>query len=252
MPEIHDTAVVDVGAELAEDSKIGPFCHVGAHAVIGPGTELVAHATVMGPTQLGARNVVYPYATLGAPPQDRSWAGEPTELVVGDDNVFREQVTVHRGTKKGGGQTLIGSRCLLMVGAHVAHDCRLADDVTMVNLATLGGHVVVGSGAIMGGHVAVAPFSRVGRISFLAGGARVEGNVPPFVIMGGDRARVRALNSVGLKRNGVPEQSERALRRAFRMVWKSKRPIAEGAVAARAEWGDDALVGELLDALEQP
>src|SRR5262249_13787968 len=152
-------------------------------------------------------NRIFPYATLGAPPQDKSHAGEATELVLGDDNVIREQATLHRGTAKGGGITRVGSRCLLMVGAHVAHDCELADDVVLTNLATLGGHVRVLANAVLGGHVAIAPFVRVGRGAFVAGGACVERDVPPFVIAAGDRARVRALNRVGLARMAVPDAS---------------------------------------------
>jgi UDP-N-acetylglucosamine acyltransferase len=166
---------------------------------------------------------------------------------VGDDNVFREQVSVHRGTVKGGGTTRIGSRCLIMVGSHVAHDAVLGDDVVLTNLATLGGHVVIGAGAVLAGHVAIAPFVRIGRSSFLAGGARVERDVPPFVIAAGDRARVRALNEVGLERSGVPLESRRGLSRAFRMIWRSGEPMARGLAAARAELGRDPYVVELLD-----
>ena len=247
---VHPSAVVDAGAELADDVEVGPLCVLGDGVSIGPGTRLVARCTVLGPTRLGARNVVYPGACLGAPPQDRSYDGEPTELVVGDDNVVREQVTVHRGTAKGGGVTRIGSRCLLMVGAHVAHDCVLEDDVTLTNLATLGGHVTVGQGAVLGGHTAVAPFARLGAISFLAGGAMVERDVPPFAIAAGDRARVRALNVVGLKRNGVPEASRQALDRAFKMIWLSGQPVARGLDAVRMELGTDDYVARLVSFLE--
>src|SRR5204863_8003879 len=134
-----------------------PLCHVGAGVVLGEGTELVAQATVLGPARIGQRNRVYPHATLGAAPQDRSYRGEPTGLVVGDDNEFRELTTVHRGTAKGGGSTRIGSGCLFMVGSHVAHDCVVADGVTLANATTLGGHVVVDARVVTGGHVAVAP-----------------------------------------------------------------------------------------------
>lgn len=243
---VHRTAVVDSGAVLADGVVVGPFCHVGSGVVIGPDTELVAHVVLQGPTRIGARNKIHPFACLGAPPQDRSWEGERTSLEIGDENVFREQVTVHRGTAKGGGTTRIGSRCLFMVGAHVAHDAEVGSDVTLTNLATLGGHVEVQDSAVLGGHVAVAPYVRLGRGSFLAGGARVENDVPPFVIAAGDRARVRALNKVGLERMGAPEHSRVVLERAFRMIWKSGEPIASGIVAARAELGHDPWVDELL------
>src|SRR6201999_2688626 len=138
---------------LGEGVVIGPLWYVGPGVELGDGTELVAQATVLGPCRLRRDNRVYPHATLGAPPQDRSWSGERTELVVGDDNEFRECATVHRGTAKGGGTTRIGSECLGMVGAHGAHDCELADGVPLTNYTSLGGHVVVGERAVIGGHV---------------------------------------------------------------------------------------------------
>lgn len=221
---VHSTAVVDSSAELADGVRIGPLCYVGAGVRIDEDTELVAQATVLGPSRIGRRNRIYPHATLGASPQDRSWKGEPTELVIGDDNEFRESVTVHRGTPKGGGVTRVGSGCLLMVGSHVAHDCTVGDGVTLANATSLGGHVVVESAVVTGGHVAVAPFVRVGEIAFAAGGALIERPVPPFVIVAGDRARVRGLNRVGLERRGVPEASRAALDRAFRALFRKGVP----------------------------
>jgi UDP-N-acetylglucosamine acyltransferase len=247
--QIHPSAVVDSGARLGENVVIGPLSYVGPGVELGEGSELVSQATLLGPCRLGARNRVYPHATLGAAPQDRSFDGEPTELVVGDDNVFREGVTVHRGTAKGGGVTHVGSCCLVMAGAHVAHDCRLADNVTLTNQTSLGGHVTVGERAVIGGHVAIAPFVRVGELSFAAGGAMIERDVPPFVIVAGDRARVRALNLVGLVRAGVPEASRTRLERAFRMLWRSGVPIAEASRAAQAEHADDPYVRRLLEFL---
>ena len=239
---IHPSAVVDPGARLGDGVSIGPLCYVGAGVELGPGTELVAQATVLGPCRLGAGNLVYPHATLGTPPQDRTWAGEPTELVIGDHNVFRESATVHRGTVKGGGTTRIGSECLIMVGAHVAHDCQVADGVTLTNYTSLGGHVVVGGRAVIGGHVAIAPFVRVGELCFAAGGAMIERDVPPFVIVAGDRARVRGLNRVGLARGGVPDASRLVLAKAFRMLWRAGEPLAVAARAVEAEYGADPYV----------
>jgi UDP-N-acetylglucosamine acyltransferase len=243
---VHPSAVVERGAELDEGVVVGPFCYVGAGVELGAESELVAHASLFGPARFGNNTRVFPGATLGAPPQDKSHRGEPTRLETGDDNVFREQVTVHRGTERGGGVTRIGSRCLLMVGAHVAHDSKLEDDVVLTNLATLGGHVHVGRGATLGGHVAVAPFVRLGRACFIAGGAMVERDVPPFLIAAGDRARVRAVNRVGLARAGVSEASRRAIEAAYRMIWRSGVPVLQGLAAARAELGTDPCVAELV------
>lgn len=251
MPDVHPTAVVDPGAVLAGDVRIGPLCYVGEGVELGEGTELIAQATVLGPARLGANNRVFPGAVLGAPPQDRTYQGEPTRLEVGDENLFREQVTVHRGTTKGDGTTRVGSRCLFMVGAHVAHDCAIGDNVVLVNLATLGGHVRIGDGAVVGGHAAIAPFVHVGRMCFLAGGAMVEDSVPPFVIVSGDRARVRAVNRVGLSRNGVPDASKRAIERAFRMLYRSGQPRALALAAAGPELAADPYVAELIAFLRE-
>jgi UDP-N-acetylglucosamine acyltransferase len=250
--EIHPTAVVAAGAELADGVVVGPHAVVGDGVAIGPGTRLVASCVVLGPTRLGARNVVHPYAVLGAEPQDRSHAGEPTTLVVGDDNVFREHVTVHRGTAKDRGTTSIGSGCLFMVGAHVAHDVRVGDAVTLTNGTLVGGHAEIGDHVVAGGGSAIAPFSRVGESAFLAGNAMVENDVPPFVIAAGDRARVRALNEVGLRRRGVPEGSRRALAKAFRIVFRSGVPRAQALVTVQRELGADPWVARLVAFLEQP
>jgi UDP-N-acetylglucosamine acyltransferase len=248
---VHPTAVIEPTARLGSDVTIGPLCYVGPDVVLGQGCELQPHATVLGPTVLGSRNVVHAHAVIGGSPQDRTHAGEPTCLEVGDGNVFREHVTVHRGTVKGGGLTRLGSNGLYMVGAHVAHDCRIGDRVTLTNRVSLGGHVVVGDGVICAGHVAVAPFVRLGRLAFIAGGAMVERDVPPFVIAGGDRARVVAINRIGLRRAGVPDESIHALSVAVRTLFRSRRPMAEGARELRTSTTDD-LVRELVESMGDP
>lgn len=250
--EIHPTAVVARGAELADGVVVGPHAVVGDGVVLGAGTRLVASCVVLGPCRIGARNVVHPYAVLGAEPQDRSYAGERTELVAGDDNVYREHVTVHRGTAKDRGTTTIGSGCLFMVGAHVAHDVVVGDAVTLTNGTLVGGHAVLGDHVVTGGGSAIAPFVRVGESAFLAGNAMVESDVPPFVIAAGDRARVRALNEVGLRRRGVPEGSRRALGEAFRILFRSGAPRVVSVATVREELGDDPWVARLVAFLEQP
>lgn len=248
---VHPTAVVEAGACLERGVTVGPLCHVGARVYIESGTELLAQVSIWGPCRLGKNNRVLPFAVLGAPPQDRSFSGEETELVIGDDNVFREHVTVHRGTGRGGGVTRVGSRNLFMVGAHVAHDCSVGNDVVLTNYVSLGGHVRVGDGAVCGGHVAVAPFVRLGDLCFVAGGSLVERDVPPYLVVAGDRARVRSVNRVGLERAGVPLESRRALRRAYWMLYRGSAPIDQAVQAARAELGGDPHVALLLDCVER-
>ena len=250
--DIHPTAVVDRNAELGDEVQVGPYCVIGPSVRIGRATRLVAHVTVLGPCVLGERNEVYPFAVLGAAPQDRGYRGEPTTLVMGDDNIVREHVTVHRGTTKQDGVTRVGNGTMLMVGAHVAHDGVVEDHVTLTNGTMLGGHVHVGAWAITGGGVAIAPFVRVGESAFLAGGAMVERDIPPFMIAAGDRATVRAVNRVGLVRRSVPEASRTAIKRAFRMLYRAAQPQAEAITAVERELGDDPWVARIVAFLRAP
>jgi UDP-N-acetylglucosamine acyltransferase len=238
--------VVEPGARLADGVSIGPFCHVGADVEIGPDTELVAHVCVLGPCRIGEHNRIYPQATLGAAPQDLSYQGERTELVIGDHNQIREGVTLHRGTAKGGGLTRVGSHCLLMVGAHVAHDCQLDDHVILTNQASLGGHVQVEQRVVVAGHAGVMPFVRLGSLSFVAAGSLVERHVPPFVIAAGDRARVRGLNRVGLRRAAVPAPSVHALELAYRHLYGSSAPVLSALDTLPPEWLKDPYVAQLV------
>ncbi|MFT3769034.1 MAG: acyl-ACP--UDP-N-acetylglucosamine O-acyltransferase [Minicystis sp.] len=246
---IHPTAVVAPDATLGAGVSVGPFAIVEAGVQVGEGTRVDAHAILRSGTRLGARNVVHPFAVIGGDPQERTYAGEPTRLEIGDGNVFREHVTVHRGSPKGGGLTRIGSGCLFMAGVHVAHDCLVGDRIELANGTLLAGHVIVGDFVVAGGGVAVAPFVRVGSRAFLAAGAMVERDVPPFVIAAGDRARVRALNRVGLQRSGVPEASRAALERAFRLVFRGDAPRAVAAAALADD--PDPFVRELAAALAE-
>jgi UDP-N-acetylglucosamine acyltransferase len=241
--QIHPLALLAPDVELGEGVTVGPFAVIEPGVVVGDGTRVDAHAVVRSGTRLGARNVVHPFAVIGGDPQERGYGGEPTRLEIGDGNVFREHVTVHRGSVKGGGLTRIGGGSLFMVGVHVAHDCALGDRLELANGTLLGGHVTLGDHVATGGGAAIGPWLRVGTRAFIAAGAMVEADVPPFVIAAGDRARVRALNRVGLARSGVPEASREALARAFRAVFRGAAPRA---VAAAALVGDaDAYVREL-------
>jgi UDP-N-acetylglucosamine acyltransferase len=248
--QIHPSAVVEPGARLADDVRIGPLCHVGADVEIGRGTELVSHVSVLGPSRIGEHNRVFPHAALGAPPQDLSYRGERSELVVGDHNEIREGVTLHRGTAKGGGVTRVGSHCLLMVGSHVAHDCTLEDHVILTNQTSLGGHVHVESRAVSAGHVGVMPFVRLGSLSFVAAGSIVERHVPPFVIASGDRAKIRGLNRVGLRRAGVPSSSLQALKLAFQLIFRGPQPILPALEQLPDELRQDPYVARFLHGLQ--
>jgi UDP-N-acetylglucosamine acyltransferase len=250
-PNIHPTAVVSPNADVSTDATVGPFSIVGDGVVIGAATRLIGHCVVLGPASLGQGNVVFPFAVIGSEPQDRSYAGEATGLQIGDHNVFREHVTVHRGTEKGKGLTRVGSHCLVMSGAHIAHDADVGDHVTLVNATLLGGHVTLESYVTTGGQAAIAPFVRVGESAFIAAGAMVERDVPPFVIAQGDRARVRALNRVGLGRRAVPETSRRALEKAFRKLFRGNGVRSKAVEAVAQELGEDPYVAKLVGFLKR-
>lgn len=241
---IHPTAIVDRRAELDSDVEVGPYCVIGAGVSLSRGVKLLSHAVLEGPTHLGPRVIVHPFAVVGGSPQDRSHRGEPTRLEIGEDTIIRESVTIHRGTAKDRALTRIGARVLLMGAVHVAHDVVIEDDCTIANGCLLAGHSCLEEAVNLGGNVALAPFVRVGAIAFVAAGARVEQDVPPFHVAQGDRARVRALNVVGLERRNVDEASRRALGAAHRAIYGSESPIG---VAAAALESDDPLVRRLVE-----
>jgi UDP-N-acetylglucosamine acyltransferase len=223
MVRAHESSIVDRRAEIADDVEIGPFCHVHAGARIGAGTRLVSHAVVMGNTTLGASNVVFPFTVIGGEAQVRKGpdtTGTRHALEIGDHNVFRESVTVN--TSSGDGVTRIGSHNLFMAGCHVAHDVVVGSRCVVANGVQLAGHVMIEDWVTFGGLAGVAQHLRVGQGAFVAAGAMCERDVPPFVIVQGDRAQVRALNVVGLERRAVPAESIAALRRAFAALWGSR------------------------------
>lgn len=220
---IHGTAIVE-GATLGDDVEVGPYAIVGPGVRLGPGSRVLAHAVLLGHVDTGKNNEFYPFSVVGAAPQHRRHGGD-AGVVLGDDNVVREHVTVHSGTE--GQRTVLGSENLLMVGCHVAHDVRLGSRCTVANGVQIAGHAVIDDYVTFGGLSAVAQHVRIGENAFVAGGAMCERSVPAFVTVQGDRARVRALNVVGLRRRGVPESSIAALRAAFRRVFFGGRPRAE-------------------------
>lgn len=252
MASIHPTAVVHPSVEIAEGVEIGPYCVIGEGVKLGRGTVLHNHVTVLGPAVLGEENVVYPYAVLGAEPQDLKYAGHDTSLRIGDRNKIREHVTVHRGTEFGGGMTRIGSDCLIMVGVHIAHDCQIEDEVVIANNSMLGGHCLVEEGATIAGGVGVHHFTTVSRLSFVAGMARVTRDVPPFTIVEGSPAEPRKINTTGLVRRGWTGEEIEMLRLAFRKLLRSPevpfREAIEDFAEAKREY---ASVAELCRFVER-
>ena len=229
MAQIHPTSVVDARAELADDVEIGPFCLIGPEVKIGAGTRLRSHVVVEGRTTIGCRNVIYAGASIGCHPQDKKYAGEDTELVVGDDNVIRENCTFSIGTVQDHGITRVGSRNLFMANAHVAHDCVVGNDVILANNVALAGHVTVEDFAIIGGQTGVHQFVRVGAHAMVGGASAVLRDVPPYVICHLNPCTPAGLNLVGLRRSGFTDEQMRALRRAYGALYRENLTVREAA-----------------------
>lgn len=227
MTDVHPTAIVEPGAEIADSVTVGPYCVVGPEARLDEGVSLVSHVVVAGRTGIGANTKVFPFASIGHPPQDMKFKGEPSRLEIGCNNIIREHVTMSPGTEGGGMLTSIGNNCLFMVGAHVAHDCVIGDHVILVNNATLGGHVEIGDWAILGGLAAIHQFARVGRHAMVGGMSGVENDVIPYGSVMGNRARMVGLNIVGLKRRSFSRDDIHDLRRAYRLIFAQEGTMAE-------------------------
>lgn len=247
MTDIHATAIIEAGARLGAGVSIGPYCWVGADVELGDGVTLVSHAVVAGHTRIGRNTRIYPFASIGHPPQDLKFRGEVSRLEIGANNVIREHVTMNPGTTGGGLVTRIGNDSLFMVGAHVAHDCQIGDHVVLVNTATLGGHVRVGDWAILGGLSAVHQFVRIGRHAMIGGKSGVADDVIPYGSVTGNRAHLEGLNIVGLKRRDFPREVIHQLRRAYRLIFAQEGTMAERLEDVAELFRDNEAVMEIVN-----
>jgi UDP-N-acetylglucosamine acyltransferase len=243
---IHPTAIVENGARIGADVRIGPYCTVGPGVELGEGVELVSHVVVAGHTRIGPGTRIWPFASIGHRPQDLKYAGETSYLEIGANNTIREHVTMSPGTTGGGLTTRVGDGNLFMVGAHVAHDCRIGSHVVMANNATLAGHVEIGDHAILGGLSAVHQFVRIGRHAMVGGMTGVERDVIPFASAVGNRAELGGLNIVGLRRHGFDRETIRALRGAYHAIFRGEGSLAERAAAAGRRWEGVGPVQEMV------
>ncbi len=224
---IHPTAHIDPGAILGANVSIGPFTVIGADVEIGMGTTVGSHCTIHGPTRIGRDNVIHAHAALGGDPQDKKYAGERTELVIGDRNTIFEFTTFSRGTSEGGGVTRVGDDNWIMAYVHIAHDCQVGNHIIFANNATIAGHTQVGDWAILGGFAGVHQFCKIGPHAFVGMGSLINADVPPFVMVADKYAEPRGINSEGLKRRGFDAERIAAIKRAYRAVYMSGKPMAE-------------------------
>ncbi len=231
MADIHHTAVIGQGAEIDGNAKIGPYCIIGKQVKIANDTVLHSHIVVEGDTTIGSGTEIYPFASIGHPPQDLKYQGEPSQLIIGEHNTIREHVTMNPGTEGGGMITRVGNHCLFMMGSHVAHDCQVGNHVILANNATLAGHVRVGDGVIIGGLSAIHQFVRIGDHAIIGGMSGVEKDVIPYGSVMGERASLAGLNLVGLKRRNIDREVIHALRNAYKDLFDND----EGTLSDRAE-----------------
>ncbi len=234
---IHPTAVVESGARVDPTCEVGPFAVVGSDVVLGPGTSVAAHAIVKGHTTLGAGNRVFSHAVIGEIPQDLKYRGEPTRLVIGDRNTFRECVTINLGTVQGGGETVIGNGCLFMAYSHVGHDCRVGDGAIIANSVALAGHVTLEEHVHFSGLAAAHQFCRIGRLAFVSGLTGVTMDVPPYCTAVGARAELAGLNAVGMQRVGMTEEQIGRVKQAYKILFRSNLVLAEALAQVEGELG---------------
>lgn len=244
---IHPSSVVETGAEIGAGVRVGPFCHIGPDAVVGDGVELVSHVSVMNATTIGAGTKVYPMTVLGGPPQNAKHKGGRTTLVIGRNCTIRESVTMHVGTDSSRGETTIGDNGNFLAYAHIAHDCIVGRNATFANGATLGGHCEIGDNVNIGGLTAVHQFVRIGDNAFLGGCSAIVGDVIPYAIAVGNRASLRGLNIVGLKRAGLPRAEIHLLRKAYRTIFDRSRTVGENIEFAKAEFASSPTAMKIID-----
>lgn len=246
MPEIHPTAIVEAGAELSHSVAIGPYSIVSAGVRLDEGVRVHSHVVIGGTTSIGAGTEIFPFASVGLSPQDRKYRGEASRLEIGRNCIIREHVTINPGTEGGGLVTRIGDECLLLVGAHVAHDCQVGNHVTLVNHATLAGHCRIGDYAILGGLSAVHQYVRIGESGFVGGMSGVENDVIPFGLAIGNRAELGGLNIVGLTRRGFSREAIHQLRRAYRTLFGPEGTLKERLADVEEEFSADENIRKII------
>ncbi|HEU4518082.1 MAG TPA: acyl-ACP--UDP-N-acetylglucosamine O-acyltransferase [Microvirga sp.] len=248
---VHPSAVIEDGAKLGEGVRIGPFCLVGAEVVLGEGCELKSHVVVTGRTTVGPRTKIYPFASVGHAPQDLKFAGEPSTLEVGAECTIREGVTMNPGTAGGAMKTVVGDRCLFLANSHVAHDCKVGNNVICSNNVMLAGHCTIQDFAILGGGAGVHQFVRIGQHAFIGGLSGIENDVIPYGMAIGNRAHLAGLNIIGLRRRGFTREQIHDIRRAYRLLFADEGTLSERVEDVAAEFATHPFVHEILDFIRE-
>ena len=250
MVEIHETAIIAEGAVLEDGVKIGPYCVIGKDVKIGKNTLLESHVVVEGITEIGEGNKIHSFASIGKDSQDLKYKGEPTKTIIGNNNKIREFVTIHRGTTDRW-ETRVGDNNLIMAYVHIAHDVIVGDNCIFSNNATLAGHVTVDSNALVGGLTPVHQFCRIGSYSMTGGASAINQDICPFVLAEGNKAKIRGLNSVGLRRRGFSDEEIRNLKKAYKLIFRSGMPLKEAVEELKSTYSEDKNVMYLVDFIEK-
>lgn len=245
LPRIHPTAILGPDVQLADDVRIGPFCLIEGKVVIGAGCTLDSHITIYGPVTIGDRNHIGVGAVIGGEPQYRAFKNEETSVVIGDDNKIREYVTINKGTADGGGVTRIGNNNYLMTGSHVAHDCHVHNQCTIINFASLAGHVILYNNCLVSAYSGIQQRSRVGRLAMLGGHTRVTRDLPPFLMAVGQNA-ITGVNVVGMRRAGIPRASIDAIRKVYKIMYFQGLTIPNALIEAERQFGEIPEVQEFI------
>ncbi len=247
MSDIHSSAIISDGAKIDDDVFVGPFCVIGDGVTLGAGVKIHAHVVVEGNTRIGAGTQIFPFSAIGLAPQDKKFAGEESQLEIGENNVIREHVTMNPGTSGGGNLTKVGSNGLFMVGSHIAHDCVIGDHVILANNATVAGHCQIGDHVILGGLCALHQFVRVGDYAFVGGMTGVEADIIPFGMALGNRAALAGLNLVGMRRHDIPREQIHAVRKAYKELFAGEGTLMERVELVDNEFSSDASVQKIIN-----
>ena len=243
---IHNSSVIDKKAKIGKNVKIGPFCFIGPKVQINNNVELISNVHIEGKTMVGEGTKIYPFSSVGTPPQDKKYKGEDNSLEIGKNNIIREYVTINPGTKGGGEKTIIGDNCLFMISSHVAHDCKIGNNVVIANNVPLGGHVTIEDSVVIGGNSAVQQFTRIGRLAMIGGMTGVLKDVIPFGLSFGNRNYLRGINLIGLKRKKYNNKEIMELDQAFKKIFSSKN-LHENLSKINGEYKENNLVKEVID-----
>ena len=243
---IHNSSIISKKAKIGKNVKIGPFCNVGDLVELEENVELISNVHIEGNTKIGKGTKIFPFASLGTSPQDLKYNNEPNSLVVGEKNVIREYVTINPGTEQGGGETIIGNNCLFMISSHIAHDCKIGNDVIIANNVPLGGHVIIEDSVVIGGNSAVQQFTRIGRLAMIGGMTGVLKDVIPFGLSVGNRNHLQGLNLIGLRRKNYENKKIMDLDKAYKAIFSSKN-LHENLNKINGEFKNNELVSEVIN-----